>query len=91
VRLEYDMNLAKSALPRRRQRRLDLRGMVPVIINHAHPSNPTTQLKPPVDSAKLIQSHADRVHRNIKPHPHCDGSRRIQNVMNPRHMQRELT
>ena len=75
------MNFAESTLPRRRQRRLDLRGMVPVFVNHAHPRRPPAQLKAPLNPAELIERAADRFHANIQPHAHRNRRRRIQNVM----------
>ena len=90
VRLEHNMNFAKPALSRRRQRRLDLRRMVPVIVYHAHARHPPAQLEAPVHSTELVERNADRLHLNIKPHPHRNRRRRIQNVVDSRHMQREL-
>ncbi len=90
VRLKDDMNFAKPARPRRRQRGLNLRRMVPVIVNHAHARSPPAQLKAPVNSAELVEPGANRLHANIQPHAHRNRRRRIQNVVHSRHMQREL-
>ena len=61
-----------------------------VIVYHAHARHPTAQLEAPVHSTELIERNADRIDRNIKPHSHRNRRRRIQNVVDSRHMQREL-
>src|SRR4029077_7709764 len=77
MRLEHDMNLAKAALPRRRQRRLDLRRMVPLVVNDTNTRRPPAQLESPVNPAELVQARADRLHSNIQPHSHCNRRRSI--------------
>src|SRR5579864_9409811 len=59
MRLEDDMDLLEAALPRRRQRRLDLGGMMAVVVDHAHAGNASAQLEPAVDAAELVERRAD--------------------------------
>src|SRR5208282_6479483 len=72
MRLKSDMHLAKPALPRRSQRSFDLRRMVPIVVNHAHPASPPPHLKAAVHSAELIKPGADGYNVNIQTHAHCN-------------------
>src|SRR5580700_4308828 len=50
MRLEYDVNLAKTALPRGRQGCPNLGRMMPVIVNEAYPVNRASQLETSIHS-----------------------------------------
>src|SRR5258708_16014217 len=71
VRLEDHMNLAEPALFRGRQRCLDLRRMMTVIVDHGYARHPATQLKPAVDSAELVKSSSNRLNSDIQPNAYC--------------------
>src|SRR5580658_6127996 len=64
MRLEDDVNLAKTALPRRGQRGLDLSGMVPVIVDHTHARVAPAQLEAPVNAAELVERRANLLDAN---------------------------
>src|SRR5579872_286310 len=61
MRLEYNVNLAKTALPRRRQRCPNLGRMMPVIVNHANSVSCAAQLETTIHSIKAFKSCTDLV------------------------------
>src|SRR5207302_1552608 len=55
VRLEYNVYLSVVTLPRSGKSRLDLGGMMPVIVNDGHPCCMPAQLESPIHPPEAVQ------------------------------------
>ena len=56
MRLKDHVNASVAAFARRRQRGANLGRMVPVVVHHRDAVRLPALLKPPVDSAKMLES-----------------------------------
>src|ERR1700733_9373055 len=90
VRLKYDVDLAKTALPRSRQRRPDFRGMMAVIVDHAYTVNRPSQLETTIHSAEVFKSRSNLLDADVKANAHGNRGRSVQHVVYSRHMEAKL-
>src|SRR5664279_3066186 len=81
MRLKDDVDLSESALTRRRQRGTNLRGMVPIVVDHGYAVGAALDLKPPVYAVKFLQSFADLLHRDVESKPDGDGGGGIAHIV----------
>src|SRR5208283_2754998 len=72
MRLENHMHLAETALPCRRQRCADLRGMMSVIVDHRHAIRGADLLKAAVHAVEVLQRAANVLDGHIESDPNGD-------------------
>src|SRR5579859_2866035 len=90
MRLEDDVNLVESALPRSGQGGANLGGMMTVIVHHGDSVNFAFELKATIYAAKLLEGFCNFLRRDIKSNTSGDGSSGIEHIVLPGNVQIEL-
>ena len=91
MRLEDDVDLAKSALARGGQRGPNLGGMVAVVVDHADARGLAAQLEAAVDAAEAARARCESASTGMSsPSSNRNGGRGIQHVVSARDMQSEF-
>src|SRR5512146_1934339 len=90
VRLKNDMDLSVTTLACCRQRRLDLGGLMAVIVDNGYAVHRSAQLKTPVNATEMLQGRAHLLHIDFQTNSDCNSSRCVQHVVNTGHMQMKV-
>ncbi len=85
------MDPAEATLSRGSQGCANLRGMMPVIVNHRNSIGSPDPLEATVHAIEVLQGLANLLHRNIQPNPHRNGRRGVFDIVFAGNAQEEFT